>query len=109
MKVMSACDTAMLEQIKANVHEVEPEAEVWLYGSRARGEAHSESDWDVLVLSPRSSLSVKDEAQFIDHITDLMIATGQVIHLFAYGKSDWHTRHSVTPFYQNVNAEAIRL
>lgn len=42
-------------------------------------------------------------------MTDLMIETGQVVHLFAYGKKDWHSRHHITPFYQNVSREAIRL
>lgn len=102
-------DKTIKEKIKANVLEVEPAAEVWLYGSRSRGDAHEDSDWDVLVLSPKDELSVKDEGVFIDHITDLMIETGQVVHLFAYGKKDWHGRHSITPFYQNVSREAIRL
>ena len=102
-------DETMKEKIKANVLEVEPEAEVWLYGSRSRGTAREDSDWDVLVLSPKSSLSVKEEGVFIDHMTDLIIETGEVIHLFAYGKSDWHGRHSITPFYQNISCEAIRL
>ena len=43
--------------IKQNVHEVEDTAQVWLYGSRARGEAHEESDWDVIVLSSKDNLS----------------------------------------------------
>lgn len=102
-------DRQMREKIKTNVHEVDPEVEVWLYGSRSRGTAHEESDWDILVLSPKEVLSVKDEGRFIDHMTDLMIETGQVVHLFAYGKNDWHGRHSITPFYQNVSREAIRL
>lgn len=102
-------DSVMRKKIKANVLEVEPTAEVWLYGSRSRGTAHEDSDWDVLVLSPKSSLSVREEGVFIDHMTDLMIETGQVVHPFAYGKSDWHGRHSITPFYQNVSREAIRL
>lgn len=102
-------DKTMRERIKSNVLEVEPEAEVWLYGSRSRGTAREDSDWDVLVLSPKSSLSVKEEGVFIDHMTDLIIETGQVIHLFAYGKADWHGRHRITPFYQNVNREAVRL
>ena len=99
----------MLRQIKQNVHEVEPEAEVWLYGSRARHDAREDSDWDVLVLSSKASLTFKEEEAFMDHMCDLMVETGQAIQLFAYGKEDWHVRHAVTPFYKNVQSDAIRL
>ena len=40
----------LIEQIREAVHEVELEAEIILYGSRSRGDAHSESDWDLLIL-----------------------------------------------------------
>jgi predicted nucleotidyltransferase len=40
----------LLERVKQAVHEVEPEADIVLYGSRARGDAHAESDWDFLIL-----------------------------------------------------------
>ena len=106
---MTKADKTMREKIKANILEIDPKAEVWLYGSRSRGTAHEDSDWDVLVLSPHDTLSTKEEGVFIDHMTDLMIETGQVVHLFAYGKSDWHGRHHITPFYQNVSREAVRL
>lgn len=102
-------DSTIKEKIKDNVLETDPEAEVWLYGSRVRGTANEESDWDVLVLSPKDELTIREEGQFIDHMTDMMIETGQVVHLFAFGKKDWHERHSITPFYQNVIREAIRL
>lgn len=100
---------SMLSQIKQNVQEVDPTAQVWLYGSRAKGNAREDSDWDVLVLSSKESLSVKEESLFIDHICDLMVKTGQAIQLFAYGIKDWHTRHSITPFYKSVQSEAIQL
>ena len=99
----------MLQRIKQNVHEVEPEAEVWLYGSRARRDARADSDWDVLVLSSKAILTFREEEAFMDHICDLMVETGQAIQLFAYGKQDWHERHSITPFYKNVQSDAIRL
>jgi len=102
-------DTVMLQRIKQNVLEVDPQAEVWLYGSRARGTAREDSDWDVLVLSPKETLTTAEESRFVDHMCKLIVDTGEVIQLFAYGKYDWHHRHRITPFYQSVNKEAIRL
>lgn len=99
----------MLNLIKQNVHEVDPTAEVWLYGSRVRGNARDDSDWDILVLSSKDKLSFKEEEKFMDHICNLMVNTGQAIQLFAYGAKDWHTRHAITPFYQNIQKEAVLL
>ena len=99
----------MQNLIKQNVHEVEPTAQVWLYGSRVRGQAREDSDWDVLVLSAKDRLSFREEEQFMDHICDLIVKTGQAIQLFAYGAKDWHARHAITPFYQSVQSEAILL
>ncbi|RYE91931.1 MAG: nucleotidyltransferase domain-containing protein [Myxococcales bacterium] len=44
----------LLERIEARFH---PE-QVWLFGSRARGEASPDSDWDLLVVVPDSLLDV---------------------------------------------------
>jgi uncharacterized protein len=40
----------LLEQIKQAVREVEPGAEIILYGSRSRGGAALESDWGFVIL-----------------------------------------------------------
>lgn len=40
----------LLKQIRQAVREVEPDAEIILYGSRSRGDAVLESDWDLLIL-----------------------------------------------------------
>lgn len=92
--------------IKQNVHEVDPHAQVWLYGSRVRGDAREDSDWDVLVLSDKDKLTFNEEEAFMDHICELMVRTGQAIQIFAYGTKDWHTNHAITPFYQNITKEA---
>lgn len=39
----------LLNQIRQTVREVESDAEIILYGSRSRGDAFSESDWDLLI------------------------------------------------------------
>ena len=106
---MKVAYKTMLELIKQNVHEVDATAQVWLYGSRVRGEAREDSDWDILVLSQKDTLSFKEEERFMDHICELMVKTGQVIQLFACGMKDWHSRHAITPFYQSVQSEAVLL
>ena len=40
----------LLKHVKQTIHEFEPDADIILYGSRARGDAHPESDWDFLIL-----------------------------------------------------------
>ena len=37
--------------IKKNVHSIDPDSEIILYGSRARGDEKAHSDWDILVLT----------------------------------------------------------
>ena len=76
-------DRAMMQRIKQNVLEVDPQAEVWLYGSRARGTANEESDWDVLVLTPQETVTTAEESRFVDHMCDLIVETGEVIQLFS--------------------------
>ena len=42
-------DRELLKQCKQAIQSVESQAEVILYGSRARGEAGEDSDYDILV------------------------------------------------------------
>ena len=43
-------ETVLLRRIRETVHAIEPTAQIILYGSRARGDAEPDSDWDLLVL-----------------------------------------------------------
>ena len=41
----------ILLKIKKTVSELDPEARIILFGSRARGDYGKESDWDLLILT----------------------------------------------------------
>jgi predicted nucleotidyltransferase len=40
----------LLHRVKQAIHDIEPDAEIILYGSRSRQDPSPDSDWDFLVL-----------------------------------------------------------
>ena len=47
---MTSNDEFILKRISSSIKSKDPNAEVILFGSHARGTARSESDWDILIL-----------------------------------------------------------
>lgn len=91
--------------IKQYVYDIDNKAKVWLFGSRAKGKAREDSDWDILVLTTSEKVSHKEEARYIDHLTALMVETGQVIQVLVYSEKEWDTIYSVTPLYKSIKRE----
>ena len=98
-------DRELIRQIKKAIGEVDPSAEALLYGSRARGQAGPESDWDLVILL---SIPVTEEIKrTIRHrLYEIEWETGEVISSIVYSRAEWnHT----TPFRERVRREAVRL
>jgi predicted nucleotidyltransferase len=98
-----------LRQIKQAVHEVEPDAELWLFGSYARGDARPESDWDLLVLL--DGPVDRDRKQTLRHrLFELELESGEAISARIYSHAEWQSepRHS-SSFAKNVRKHAIAL
>lgn len=98
----------IIQLIKRNIFEIDPKAKVILYGSRARGDEHPDSDWDILILTDYH-IDLKKEREFRDHLYDLELETGEPFSIFAYSNTDWETKQKVTPFYVSVAREGILL
>ncbi len=94
--------------IRHYINAIDPKADVILYGSRARGDERPDSDWDILVLTDYS-VDLITERKFRDKLYDLELETGEPLSIFVYSKNDWQTKQRITPFYENVTQEGIRI
>lgn len=52
-------DRELLEVFARRLKEINPKANVWAFGSRARGDANSSSDFDILVVLPEVNSTQK--------------------------------------------------
>ena len=99
----------IVEKAKQAIRSVEPDAEIILFGSEARGDARPDSDIDLLVLLSGDKKSVDRELEISGQAMLLEIETGVNISPKIYLKKDWENRPFVTPFYLNVMREGIAL
>jgi uncharacterized protein len=100
----------ILHEIKRRVAEVEPNAQVLLYGSYARGEQGPDSDIDLLILLPEGDRVGYDEGMRIKSpLYDLERHSGKLISPLVYTRKEWLERHKGTPFFYNVQREAMSL
>ena len=65
----------IVEVIKNTAHEYLPDAEVLLFGSHARNEASSESDYDILIIS-KTELSPKEKLPLRTQIRKSLLLIG---------------------------------
>lgn len=86
-----------------------PDSEVYLYGSHARGNTNKYSDWDILILLNRKSIPFKMETNIMDDFYELELKTGEIFSPLIYSKNDWNSKYSITPFFENIQKEGIRL
>ncbi len=99
----------LTEQIKKAVQEVEPDAETILYGSRSRGDALVESDWDLLILVD-GPISDKRTDRIRHKLYEIEWEYGEVISSIVRTREEWNSSlYQAIPFHQRVKREGIRL
>lgn len=94
----------ILSQIKQAVWEVDPKAEVILFGSQARGDVHVESDWDILILNNDNKATWAYKQAMIKKILHVELQLGISIGTVIRNKADWQVA-AQTWFYQEVEKE----
>ncbi len=107
-KPLSA-DIKLLKRCKKAIRQVVADADVILYGSRARGDADEYSDYDILVLID-GAVSISLKERFVDQTLPLELETGAVLTLMTYNRQQWDTPlYRAMPFRKNVDREGVLL
>ncbi len=97
----------ILLTIKSKVQEEIPDAKVYLFGSRATGKIHDESDWDILVISPievEKSLKRKIREKLFqislkifDHIDSIIVSEKEWEESPSYYSLSLSTKNELIP------------
>ncbi len=99
----------LLEQVRQAIREVEPVAEIILYGSRSRGDAVRESDWDFLILV-NGPLSDARTDRVRHRLYEVEWESGEIISSIVRNREQWNSDlYQAMPFHQRVVLEGIRL
>lgn len=95
----------VLNNIKKVASQVLPKgSSLYLYGSRARGDSHEGSDWDLLLLLDKPRLEFNDFEKYSYPFVEMGWNIGEDIRPHAYTKDEWFNGpHSL--FYYNVEED----
>ena len=100
---------ALLQRIKKIVYAIEPTAQIFLYGSRARHDARPDSDWDILILVD-GVVNPSRRDRLRHQIYEIEWETGEVICTIIRSRQEWNTpRFQQTPLSKSIEKEAILL
>lgn len=106
---MNTKNQHITELIKTRISKKNPEAEVILFGSHARGQENINSDWDILILLNIPKVCRDTEKEYREEIFEVELETGEPISTMVFSKKDWLGKHSMTPLYKNIERDGIHL
>lgn len=99
----------LLKRVKEAVHGIDPEAEIILYGSRARGDWTEDSDWDLLVLlSEEPDREMREAIE--SAVYDVELESEEILVPIMRTKEFWDSpRARAMQFHEHVERDGVKL
>jgi predicted nucleotidyltransferase len=97
----------ILSQVKTRIHNFDPSARIFLFGSRARDDYRDNSDWDFLILTNRR-ITQDLKNSISDLLFETELDTDQVLTSIIQNVTTWE-KFSNTPIYKNVKKDSIEI
>ncbi|MDR4499580.1 MAG: nucleotidyltransferase domain-containing protein [Candidatus Scalindua sp.] len=108
-KAKTETEKVLLERCRDAIFKVEPSAELILYGSRARGDSHEYSDYDLIILIDEE-FSLEKENYICHQLCPIELEMGEVNTAFVYSRSKWNSSlYREMPFHKNVEKDGVIL
>jgi uncharacterized protein len=103
-----ALDDPFLKRFRTAVNEIYGDRveRVVLFGSRARGEAEPDSDWDVAVFLRDMPDRMAELYRLADIATDILYSGGGFIHAMPYRAGSYNER---TPLMHEIRTDGVDL
>lgn len=102
---MDQKDKDIAKTVKSAVREFDPSAKVVLFGSRARGDAHKDSDYDFLVLL-NLPLDFQLKTRILDKLYDIELAFDCVLGVLVENSTHWQMQEN-TPIFSEISQDGI--
>lgn len=90
----------ILKEIKLIVHRHVPDAKIYLFGSRVKGQVHEESDWDILILTQEKYPKVM-QWKIQDALFPLSVKIYSFINIIMTNEIEW----SHNPSYYSLKLD----
>jgi len=98
----------VIQLVRHTLDEVEPNIKAYLYGSRARGTAREDSDWDILILLNKNKVSLDDYDKYSYPLRELGWDINEDINPILFTEKEWE-ENKFTVFNHNVRKDGIAI
>lgn len=95
--------------VKNKISLADETASIILFGSRARGDAENDSDWDFLILTKQTDTDLLSDKFRKIILRDVELKYNVAISLIVKNEKLWQTDYAVTNIYESINEEGILL